>query len=284
MIQIIINADDLGKSHEVNVAIAEAFDKKHISSSTILANSQTWDEIHQIVTCNPQASFGIHLNLTEGRAMTNSAILKKYEIVDENNCFTKKSKTIEIVPEELKNAIFNEWDAQLRKVIIEEKIRISHIDGHHHIHARSQYLEILLEILKKYDITKVRNRYETTYSTPRTILNQLITFLAVIPGIYGYIARARTNNSIIQYIQTLLENNKWRSRVSKVASITDYFNSYESQIILCKSGKIIPQGKTIELMCHPGHLDYSHEYKLIEQNTISKYVDNLNFINYTDIQ
>ncbi|MBO7301461.1 MAG: ChbG/HpnK family deacetylase, partial [Bacteroidaceae bacterium] len=49
MIKIIINADDLGLSSKVNKAIGDALRKEVITSSTILANSNTWEEIHDIV-------------------------------------------------------------------------------------------------------------------------------------------------------------------------------------------------------------------------------------------
>ena len=63
MIRIIINADDLGKDSQVNDKISEALQNGFITSSTIMANIELWDEVHKIVDANPKASFGVHLNL-----------------------------------------------------------------------------------------------------------------------------------------------------------------------------------------------------------------------------
>lgn len=89
-VSIIINADDLGKNHIVNEAIREALSLGVISSSTIMANSSSWEEVHAIVDENPQASFGVHLNLTEGKALTASSVFHQMNIVDNDNCFTKR--------------------------------------------------------------------------------------------------------------------------------------------------------------------------------------------------
>lgn len=107
-LRIIINADDLGRNHQVNSAISEALSLQLITSSTIMANSTTWEEIHGIVSKNPQASFGVHLNLTEGKAMTSSDVFHKLDVVDANNCFTKKIREIKRPSRELLDAVYNE--------------------------------------------------------------------------------------------------------------------------------------------------------------------------------
>ena len=49
MINVIINADDLGLNQKVNNAINEALSNGFITSSTILANSDYMDEVRRIV-------------------------------------------------------------------------------------------------------------------------------------------------------------------------------------------------------------------------------------------
>lgn len=283
MIRVIINADDLGKSHKVNMAIADALRKHIITSTTILSNSDTWEEIHSIIKENPQASFGLHLNLTEGRALTNSPVLREYNIVDDNNCFTKHAKNITTLPEDLRDAISDEWDAQLKKVIIEEYIPISHIDGHHHIHTRYVYLDILVALLNKYKIKKVRNRYETTYRSTRAHLNRLIESVGGFLFTDELIKRYKTTNPVFGYVFALVENKRWRSVISKTFSFTDYFNSYENQVKLSKKGLTIPQNVTIELMCHPGHPQFEKEYEMIEEFAINTLHSNIQYINYNEL-
>ena len=131
-VSIIINADDLGKNHIVNEAIREALSLGVITSSTIMANSSSWEEVHAIVDENPQASFGVHLNLTEGKALTASSVFHQMNIVDNDNCFTKRIRNLKSFSPELLKAVYDEWDAQINKVNIVEEIAVTHFDGHHH--------------------------------------------------------------------------------------------------------------------------------------------------------
>ena len=159
MIKVIINADDLGLNPIVNKAIDEAMTNHQISSSTILANNDYWDDIHKMVEKHPNCSFGVHLNLTEGMSLTKSSVLRKYGITSEDNCFTKKIKGNYSFPMELKEAIYSEWDAQIKKVLETEKICFSHIDGHHHVHAIRGLSDVLKKIIHKYNVSAVRCAY-----------------------------------------------------------------------------------------------------------------------------
>ena len=152
MLRFIINADDLGKDHSVNNAIGQALAAGVISSSSIMANSDSWDEVHKIVEQNPHASFGVHLNLTEGKALTENPVLFQNGIVDENNCFTKKVRSLSNYTNDILLAIKNEWLAQISKVIEIEGIKVSHVDGHHHIHTFYPFYDILIDCLNHYGI------------------------------------------------------------------------------------------------------------------------------------
>lgn len=59
MVNVIINADDLGVSAIVNNCIEKALSDKLISSSTILANTSFCSTVQEIVNSHPDASFGL---------------------------------------------------------------------------------------------------------------------------------------------------------------------------------------------------------------------------------
>ena len=283
MIKVIINADDLGLNHQVNEAISNALREGYITSSTILANSSTWDEIHQIVVANPQASFGIHLNLTEGNALTCSSVLKKYGVVNKDNLFTKKVRDLEDYPQELLDAVFDEWDAQLNKVINIEKISITHVDGHHHIHTLMPFAEVLIKLIQKYNLSRVRNRYVVLYPKGRSIINNLLTSIFSHSLFYSILRKYRKSSIIFSYIYSFVENKFWRDKLNKYVSFTDIFNSYDSQVSSCRRGIPIPDGSTVELMCHPGHKSYQEEYELITQKAVEHVCKNVSLINYRNL-
>ena len=75
--QIIINADDCGRSKVVNSAIEECIQAGCITSTTVMANM---DDLEGAVglynTYKNSISFGCHLNLTQCQPLLKSQILQ----------------------------------------------------------------------------------------------------------------------------------------------------------------------------------------------------------------
>lgn len=263
MIRVIINADDLGKSPEVNSAIDVFLTKGLISSSTILANSDYWCEVKEIVKKHSEASFGVHLNMTEGRALTNSPILHKYGIVDNTNCFTKVIKGTRNFPVELQDAIYHEWSEQIKKITITEGISISHIDGHHHVHAIVGLTDVLIRLIQNYNIPAVRSAYRK-------------------PVGYFFSQRCRLFNPLVW--KGYLKMMSWRKRIMKNATMVDYFDSYETACVDMKQGMKYPENSVVELMCHPGHPKYENENVLITREYVSNSNKKIILVNYSKLQ
>lgn len=283
-LRIIINADDLGRNHQVNSAISEALSLQLITSSTIMANSTTWEEIHGIVSKNPQASFGVHLNLTEGKAMTSSDVFHKLDVVDANNCFTKKIREIKRPSRELLDAVYNEWDAQINKVLNFEKIRVSHFDGHHHIHGDYVFRKILMRLCEKYGVYNIRNRYVSPVTGMRYAVNAVFRAMSMIPCAMNFASRMSILGKPFAYMYGVMERSCWQNQVKRVVHTPDYFNSYESICEMLKLGMTYPMDSIIEIMCHPGHPNYAKEYEMMKLHTINKYLSDYTLINYSELK
>lgn len=277
MVKYIVNADDLGYNPVVNEAISQALNKGLISSSTILANSTTWDEIQQIARNNPEASFGVHLNLTEGVALTHSEVLRKYSIVDEDNCFSldnlrlKKEKSL---PQDLLNAISEEWDAQINMVVNVHHIPVTHFDGHHHIHTTFALRKVLLNLTQKYSVGAVRNRYNLPYSG-KTLRDWMYEILNLSYRLIGF---PKSRKKIVEKQR---EDNLWRREVSKDLRLTPYMSSYEYACSLIKGSKQIDN--TIELMCHPGSPMFTEEMEMVNQSLFNDLIGGGLMVSYREI-
>lgn len=291
MVKVIINADDLGLSSKVNKAIGDALKKGNITSSTILANCITWDEVRKIVENNQNASFGVHLNLTQGDAITQSSTLQKYGITDKDNRFTNwRNKTIDF-SEELLQAIYEEWDAQVNRIINEQNIPVSHIDGHHHIHTLDVLQPCLISLIKKYGIKAVRNKYVKPISfilrkNNKPLPNSQVKVKPVTKKKEVTQQRKKGTNIVqraINVLITKLEQIKWTIKIKKNVTTTDYFDSYENIYKDIYNGCVLPDDCTIELMCHPGHEKYEFEYSLIESNALQSKFTNIELINYKNL-
>lgn len=259
MIRVIINADDLGKDEITNNAISDALEKKLITSSTILANTNTWPQVHEIVKTNPQASFGVHLNLTEGKAMTENLIFHKYKIVDKDNCFTKQIQNQKYYPEELINAIFLEWNAQIEKIKTIEKVSVSHFDGHHHVHTIPELETVLIALLKKHNIKAVRRNYRL----PQSFINCF-------------------NEAVSFILHKKAYRLLWRKKLKNIKT-TDYFDSYKDFVTKINKEFVLPKECTIELMCHPGHEKYVEEDELMNEGCLGQRLPSILLISYKEL-
>lgn len=261
--KIIINADDCGYNPDVNKAIDYAFSKGAISSTTVLANSKYMADVKQMMKKYPNASFGIHLNLTEGPSLTRERILKERGIVDDNYCFIHGNSQRCISPdEELSRAIYKEWDAQFSH-LKGEGLNISHVDGHHHCHSWPGLEHILVELMTKYEVFKARNRYHYPIISFSDKSRQW--GLRCMMPLRNYIKPFRTLTT--QYVYYQNYQNVLKGAKIKTPS---YFGSYEKMISILNENMSISD--TVELMCHPGLSEYSNEFNDVLNNTIG--VDN----------
>ena len=280
MIRIIINADDLGKDSQVNDKISEALQNGYITSSTIMANTELWDEVHKIVDANPKASFGVHLNLTEGKALTKQPVFVERGVVDDNNCFTKKIREVNLNDAELQKAVLQEWDAQIKRVVEEQGITITHLDGHHHIHTQYAFREILSSLAEKWRIRYVRSRY----IYPQKGLGKIIRTLVSneFPS-FWYNLTVSKNNRLFSVIHSCAETELWRRYMSQQCLMTDYFDSYEHFYHQLTSDCKVTDGKVVELMCHPGHPNYEEEYGMVMSGLLLKHLAMIELTSYKAI-
>lgn len=280
MIRIIINADDLGKSSQVNSKIFEAFQNGYITSSTILGNTDFWEEVHNVVDANPNASFGVHLNLTEGKALTEQPVFRVRGVVDENNCFTNKIREANLYDKELQVAVRQEWNAQIRKVVEEEGIAITHFDGHHHIHADYAFRDTLSALAKEWNVEYVRSKYNYPQKGVPKIIKVFVTNF--LPSCWLNLTVSRSSR-LFSGIHSFAETKLWRQFISEQCKMTDYFDSYAHFCNLLKKGCRVQTGSLVELMCHPGHPDYEEEYGLIRKNICKSLLSDYEKISYKNV-
>ncbi|MCQ2336019.1 MAG: ChbG/HpnK family deacetylase [Paludibacteraceae bacterium] len=266
---LIINADDFGKSHEVNEAIEQALCSSCISSSTIMANSQILEEVLSITKKYNRASFGVHLNLTEGNSITSSTVLRKYNIIDNEGYFKESNRELipTIICDELKIAIKEEWNAQV-KVLKGYGFKLSHLDGHHHCNTWKGLEDVLIAVAKENNILKVRN----DFCFPKAINIKHIA-LKKIAHLFP-----KEENSNGSYLKTKLfkyqqldncEHSFEQNVLNNGLMTTDAFMSYIQFVEFINRNKNQKfKNCCIELMCHPGHSYYQDENNLIMNDFI----------------
>lgn len=220
---MIINADDFGKSEEVNRAIAEAFEKGFIDRTTLMVNMPYADEAVKLANRQGFADkVGIHLNLTEGKPLTDD-IKTNPLFCDKNGCFhagfhmtTKyrlymNRKTID--------QVYNELKAQLEKYQ-GYGLKSWHVDSHHHVHTDYPVFRVLKRLSAEYRFSSIRISRNLYFGG-----NFLIRFY-----------KGRYNQAIKKLCK----------------ETTDYFGSYQDlKTVLAEHPHHMLKGDRLEIMVHP---------------------------------
>lgn len=156
---LIINADDLGISENVNRAICEAFEKGLIDRTTLMANMPFAEDGMKLAQ---EKGFidrvGLHLNLTSGMPLT-EGISADTVMCDGNGEFTadfaRNLRTRFFLPKKTRENVEKEIRAQLDRYR-ELGGTLWHIDSHHHVHTDASVWRILKRVFRDYPVTGVR--------------------------------------------------------------------------------------------------------------------------------
>lgn len=241
MKKLIINADDFGLAKCVNLGIVESFTKGVLTSASIMANGQAFDDAVLLSKQYPSLSLGIHLSLVEEKPVlpTNeipSLIDKKSGRLYQNyssfiRAFLLRKIQLLDIEKELKAQI---------EMVLNANITPSHINSHQHLHMLPLILNIVLKLAKKYNIQWIRNTYDVlTYQN--SIAQKGLQVL-------GYIGKKTILKKKLKTTDSFL-GTKFSGNMSEDALFYMLNN--------------LPQGIS-ELMCHPGdedevlHRSYGH--------------------------
>lgn len=218
--QVVVNADDLGASPEVNEAVFAMMERGRVSSATLMANGPAIEAALQDARRFPRCSFGIHLNLTQYAPLTRAPGLGP--VLEDGALDRARLLRAPRVPS-LVWAAFEEWSAQVSRVR-DAGLPVSHFDSHHHVHTIPFLLPALKALMVRFGVRCVRvskNLYTPAMRPSRRKLLEKDVFNAALRHA---LPRART---------------------------TRRFTEYQTFFDLAQTGAAMGAA-SIELMVHPG--------------------------------
>lgn len=150
---LIVHADDFGETVEITEGIRIAIEAGVLTSTSIMANMPgTADALQRVAALASRASFGVHLNLCEGKPLTAGRSL-----VDAAGCFhSKRSLLLKSVTGRL---VLHEVEAEIAAQIAlvrDHGVSISHLDGHKHLHQLPIVSTAVANVLPRFAIRRVR--------------------------------------------------------------------------------------------------------------------------------
>ncbi|MBF0217119.1 MAG: ChbG/HpnK family deacetylase [Candidatus Omnitrophica bacterium] len=165
MARLIINADDLGYSVEINDAVKKCFSLKKISGASLMPTGGAFLEAVAMLKSLGIKEIGVHLAITGGlnpscpeRGAVSSVLDKNGAFLSGYLCFAWKY----LSGFSDKRHVYNEFKAQIDRVKA-QGFSITHIDSHEHVHMLPGIFKIGLRLAKEYNIPYVRFPYEPSF-------------------------------------------------------------------------------------------------------------------------
>lgn len=215
MKQLIINADDFGFTRDVNAGIVHAHREGVLTSTTLMANGDAFDDAVRLAHETPGLDIGCHLVLVQGHALTNG------------RAFPETPKDV------VKGLLRGRFDveaelrAQIQK-IVNAGIRPTHLDSHKHTHIMPSVFRTVVRLASEFAIPYVRLPLDRT--TP--YLGQLCGWL---DPAYRRFAMKRGVHMTDHFVGYRLTGSLDES-------------SFQAALAALGEG-------TTEFMCHPGFLE-----------------------------
>jgi predicted glycoside hydrolase/deacetylase ChbG (UPF0249 family) len=150
---VIVHADDFGETTDITEGICLAIEAGVVTSTSVMANMPgTAAALRRAPLLAQQASFGVHLNLCEGRPLTRSRTL-----TDADGSFLRKRS---LAARALTaNLSLRELEAEVAAqvgLLRDAGLRISHLDGHKHLHQLPIVCAAVANVLPRFGIERVR--------------------------------------------------------------------------------------------------------------------------------
>ncbi len=271
--KLIFNSDDFGYSKEFNEGIKRGYQSGVLTSTCILANGDAFDEaINEVLPEIENIGLGVHLNIIEGKSLTNPALL-----CDTNGCFNNgfaelmlKSKNKEFVDQ-----VELEFRNQIEKVL--SKVPIDHINSHVHTHAIPELFRLVCKLAKEYEIKTVRTQFEAPYIVPK-INKNLSTKFPVNLLKLGLLNSFSIGNRLYAKKEGLKTNDY-------ILGVT-YTGYMDEDTILYGLKSIINNDCTAEILIHPTYFANANnskpfnykEYLITQSETIKEEIEKMGWI------
>jgi len=241
--RLIINADDFGLTSGVNRAIAEAHDHGVVTSATLMANSQAFEEAVQLAKSRSSLSTGCHIVLVDGKPLLDPARLST--LVDSRNRDAFRNGVAGFALRALGRSlsadqIEAETIAQIRKLQT-STLEVSHLDTHKHTHIFPAALEGILRAARICGITAIRNPFEVIAAN----------FAHAQRRMWKRYAQVKTLRGLAGYFRRAVRKAALRTPDGTLGMVA---TGHLTPDLFCAIADNMPEG-TWEFVCHPGYVD-----------------------------
>lgn len=242
MKQLIVNADDFGRSPGVNRGILETCQKGIVTSTTVMINYPDAPAgLEQALASVPDLGIGLHLNLTSGRPVLPPDQIPS--LVNADGQFFHIREWAQHMEAFEPDHIRAELVAQFDRFLSLAGRPPDHLDAHHHaIYLHPDALPVLFEFAQRYNIPIRDTKLDTSQD------DALAQLAYIVPGLPDFAAR-----TLIERLQHALDQGPAPFCPARLEM--NFYGEHATLGDLLVILTNLPDDRPTELMCHPGYVD-----------------------------
>ena len=241
--QLIINADDFGLTKGVNRSIVELHRAGVLTSATLMATGDAFEDAVKLARANPTLGIGCHVVLTDGTPASEPSLIPSLLGPDGRRF---RSSLLDFVRALLlgrirEEEIEHEARAQMRR-IKDAGIMLTHADTHKHTHLFPQVTKPLLRAMQLESVHGIRNPFEPAFT--QQLGHAALKRRAQVALLNRFLPAFRRQTQILD--RSILTTDG-----TVGVSATGSLNASTLTELLA----VLPDHGTFELVCHPGYND-----------------------------
>jgi hopanoid biosynthesis associated protein HpnK len=245
--RLIINADDFGLTVGVNRAILEAHEHGVVTSATLMANGQAFEDAIALAQSRPGLGVGCHVVLVDGAPLLDETAVRSLLDRGGNRSGPPRFRegitrfgVLALLGRLGENEIEAEATAQIRKLQT-AGITVTHLDSHKHTHLFPRVLRPLLRAAASCGVKAIRNPFERIQGSQ----------LAASPSLWRRWTEVGVLRSLARQFREAVQQAGISTPDGTLAiAATGWLNERLLRLMV----ENVPDG-TWELVCHPGYND-----------------------------
>lgn len=154
--QVIMNADDFGRSSSINSAVVKAHRRGVLTSASLMVTGDAFNEAVSIARETPSLAVGLHIVLVNGKAVLPPGAIP--DLVNQDGFFRRAPVSAGLsyyFSPVLQSQLNQELNAQFERFAA-TGLPLSHVDGHLHMHIHPTVLGMLLPLTVRYGACGIR--------------------------------------------------------------------------------------------------------------------------------
>jgi hopanoid biosynthesis associated protein HpnK len=154
--RLIVNADDFGLSHEVNMAVIRAHTEGVLTTASLMVNEDGFGEAVELARQHPRLGVGLHLSLVCGRSALRQSEIPNLVDAQQRfpNCPVSAGMKFFFDPR-CRGQLEREITAQFEKFFA-TGLALDHVNGHLHFHLHPAVFGIVMKHARGWKVRQLR--------------------------------------------------------------------------------------------------------------------------------